>query len=262
MSTTTQTTVWELGDYDRVARDVIPAFGPELVAACKIGPGDRVLDVGAGSGNVAVEAAVAGATVVASDPAAGLLAIAASRARERGVELECVQADAQALPFADGAFDVVTSSVGVMFAPDHHAAASELVRVCRPGGRIGLINWTPDGTAGELFSVFARYAPAAGPPPAYWGSEPYVRGLLGAAVTNVEATTATLLKEFPSPDAFCEYYRRHFGPIIATYAELDSARHEELDRDFADFAARSNRGVAGGPAVYHFAYTRIVAERR
>ena len=136
--------LWASGDYPAVAAELIPALGPELVQACGIRPGDRVLDVAAGSGNAAIPAAVAGAIVTASDLTPELFGAGRRIAAERGVELEWVEADAEAVPFADNSFDVVTSCVGAMFAPHHQATANELVRVCRPGGTIGMINWTPE----------------------------------------------------------------------------------------------------------------------
>ena len=137
-------TVWALGDYHRFAKEMVWGVGPELVAACGIGPGQRVLDVAAGTGNVAIRAAEAGADVVASDLTPESLEAGRREAEERGVELEWVVADAQALPFADAEFDVVTSSFGAMFAPDHQKVADELLRACRPGGTIGLASFTPD----------------------------------------------------------------------------------------------------------------------
>src|SRR5829696_261588 len=171
---------WALGDYDRFARELVWGLGPELVEACAIGPGERVLDVAAGTGNVALRAAQAGAQVVASDLTRESLAIGERHARELGLEIEWVQADAQALPFADGEFDVVASAVGAIFAPDHQAVADELMRVCRPGGTIGMVNFTPEGNAADFFGALAPYAPPPPPgalPPVLWGSEQHVREL-------------------------------------------------------------------------------------
>ena len=159
---TSPSTVWALGDYHRFAKEMIWSIGPELVAACGIGPGQRVLDVAAGTGNVAIRAAAAGAEVVASDLTPESLAAGEREARALGVELDWVVADAQALPFPDASFDVVTSAFGAIFAPDHHAVARELLRVCRPGGTIAMLNFTPDGNAAGFFGALASYAP---PPP-------------------------------------------------------------------------------------------------
>src|SRR5918993_2630133 len=165
---------WALGDYHRFAKATVWQRGVELVEACGISAGQRVLDVAAGTGNTAIRAAEAGARVVASDLTPANFEAGRREARARGVELEWVEADAEALPFGDGEFDVVTSLLGAMFAPDHEKVADELVRVCRPGGTIGMINFTPEGLAAEFFGLFARYAPAPPPgalPPILWGSE-------------------------------------------------------------------------------------------
>jgi SAM-dependent methyltransferase len=151
--------MWALGDYPSVASQVIPELGPALVAASGVRRGDRVLDVAAGTGNAAVPAALTGARVVASDLTPELFAAGREFAARRGAELTWDEGDAEALPYPDGSFDVVLSCVGVMFAPHHQQAADELVRVCRPGGRIGLISWTPQGFIGELFRTMKPYAP-------------------------------------------------------------------------------------------------------
>src|ERR1700712_4180194 len=145
--------MWALGDYPAVATDVIAELGPVLVAASGVQAGDRVLDVAAGSGNAAVPAALAGARVVASDLTPELFAAGRQFAAGHGVTLDWVEGDAEALPYADSSFDTVLSCVGVMFAPHHQRAADELVRVCRPGGTIGLLNWTPDGFLGRMLAT-------------------------------------------------------------------------------------------------------------
>jgi ubiquinone/menaquinone biosynthesis C-methylase UbiE len=154
--------IWALGDYPAMATELVPELGQILTQACGVRPGDRVLDVAAGSGNAAIPAAQAGASVVACDLTPELLEAGERQARQRGVELQWQQGDAEALPFGDGEFDVVMSCLGVMFAPNHQASAGELVRVCRQGGTIGLISWTPEGFIGQLFAVMKPYAP---PPP-------------------------------------------------------------------------------------------------
>jgi ubiquinone/menaquinone biosynthesis C-methylase UbiE len=258
-------TVWALGDYERVARDLVAPFGPELVAACGIGPGQRVLDVACGTGNVALEAAAAGAEVTGCDLTPELLAAALRKARDRCLTVRWLPADAEALPFADAEFDVVTSSIGAMFAPDHAATAGELLRVCRPGGVIGLINWPPHSWSGAFFQVLAPFAPApVGPAPTLWGTERHVCELFGNAATVFDVAPGTLVVDhFESPDDLVRYYRANFGPVVAAYAGLagDSGRREALDRALADFARRSNRGTNGGPALYHLDYLRVVARR-
>src|SRR3954471_5680831 len=187
--------MWALGDYHAVATEIIPDLGPVLVEATHLGPGDHVLDVAAGSGNVAIPAAATGAHVVASDLTPELLDQGRADAVAAGVNLEWQGADAEHLPVDDDSFDVVTSCVGVMFAPHHQAAADELVRVCRPGGRIGLISWTPTGFIGQLFATMKPYVapppPGAQPPP-LWGDIEHVRELLGDRVTDIRASQQML----------------------------------------------------------------------
>ncbi|MGH3132669.1 MAG: class I SAM-dependent methyltransferase, partial [Gaiellaceae bacterium] len=147
--------MWALGDYDRFAKETVWELGPVLVEACGVSAGQRVLDVAAGTGNVAIRAAAAGAHVTASDLTPENFEAGRKEAAAQGVEVEWVEADAEALPFGDGAFDVVTSSLGAMFAPDHQAVADELVRVCRPGGTIGMLNFTPEGLISDFFGTLA-----------------------------------------------------------------------------------------------------------
>src|SRR5215218_8253231 len=177
--------MWASGDYPSMVETFLLPLGPRLVAACEIGPGMRVLDVASGTGNAAIPAAKTGSDVVASDLTPELFEAGRARAEVEGAELEWVEADAENLPFEDASFDVVMSSIGVMFAPHHQAAADELVRVCRPGGTIGLLSWTPEGMIGDLFRTMKPFAPPPPPgaqPPPLWGSEEHLRGLLGDRV--------------------------------------------------------------------------------
>lgn len=260
--------MWALGDYHAVAKTVTASLGTRLVGACGVGPGQRVLDVGAGSGNAAIPAAEAGASVVASDLTPELFAAGRREAARRGVELEWIEADAEALPFVDGEFDVVMSCIGAMFAPDHRAVAGELVRVCKPGGTIGMINWPPQGWVAEFFGVFARYAPPPSPgavPPTSWGSAEHLRELFDGRVSSLEVTTGSMVVDhFAGPLDLREYYKAHFGPTIATYAGLAETpeRVSALDRDFLEFAQRTNRGPTGGPAVFDYEYVIVVARTR
>ncbi len=174
-----------------VSRDLVAPFGPRLVEASGISPGQRVLAVGAGAGNVAIPAAERGASVVASDLTPELFDAGRREAAARGVELEWVEADAESLPFPDDEFDVVVSSIGAMFAPHHQAVADELVRVTRPGGVIGMINWTPASWTGHMFKMMAPYAPPPPPgaqSPLLWGDEQHVRKLFGERISSLELT--------------------------------------------------------------------------
>jgi ubiquinone/menaquinone biosynthesis C-methylase UbiE len=260
-------TAWALGDYHRFAKATVWELGTVLVEACRIAPGQRVLDVAAGTGNTAIRAAEAGAEVVASDLTPENFEAGRHEAAAHGVELEWVEADAEALPFGAGEFDVVTSSLGALFAPDHQAVADEMVRVCRSGGTIGMINFTPEGLISDFFGVLAPYMPPPPPgalPPPLWGSEEHVRELFGHRVDSLEMTRGEYVERAAGPHDYRELFKQTFGPVVATYASLadDPDRAAALDRDFLDFAKRANRGRPGGPAEYTYEYLLVVAGRR
>jgi SAM-dependent methyltransferase len=255
--------MWALGNYHAVATEIIPALGPVLVEATGIGPGDHVLDVAAGAGNVAIPAAATGAQVIATDLTPELLDQGRADASARGVRLDWQVADVEHLPFEDGTFDVVTSCVGAMFAPHHQQTADELVRVCRPGGRIGLIAWTPSGFIGQMFATMKPYVapppPGAQPPP-LWGDVAHVRELLGDRVTEVKASQQLLqVDQLADPETFREYFKSHYGPTIAAYRGLadDPVRTAELDQALVDLGARF-RSEDGGIS---WEYLLVVATR-
>ncbi len=246
---TTARTVWALGDYAKVADEVIPGLGADLTQAVRVSRGEKVLDVAAGSGNASFPAARAGAHVVAADITPELLEVGRQRAAEHGLhEITWREADAQALPFADASFDVVLSSVGVMFAPNHQSAASELLRVTRPGGRIGLAHWTPEGFVGQMFAVMKPYAPppalGATPPPK-WGDERHVRGLFGDGVDRFETSRRTVrVDRFDSARTFLDFFKSYYGPTILVYRRLagQPERAAELDAALVDLAERFGAG--------------------
>jgi SAM-dependent methyltransferase len=235
-----QRAMWAVGDYHKFATSSIWDFGPLLVAACGIGPGQRVLDVAAGTGNVAIRAAEAGAEVVASDLTPENFDAGRREAEARGVELEWVEADAEALPFADGEFDVVTSAVGAIFAPDHQKVADELLRVCRPGGTIGLLAVVPVGAALDMFGLLVRYAPdplIAAESPLQWGRPAHVRELFGDRVDSLVLEHRAFE---PNPLADVEFLKAHHPALVTLYRELEDEpdRAAELDRELADLATR------------------------
>lgn len=247
--------MWAMGDYPAVATEVIASLGPVLVAATGTGPGDRVLDVAAGSGNAAIPAALTGADVVASDLTPDLVETGRQTAAAAGATLRWAVDDAEHLPYADGEFDVALSCVGVMFAPHHQQAADELVRVVRPGGRIGLLSWTPGGFIGQMFATMKPFAPPPPPgaqPPPLWGDEGHVRSLLGDRVTDVVAETRALRVElFADGAAFRDFFKRTYGPTIAVYRSLadDPDRTAELD---AALAALGDAALTGGAMAWEY----------
>jgi SAM-dependent methyltransferase len=251
--------MWAMGDYPAVATEVIAALGPVLVEATGLGPGVRVLDIAAGSGNVAIPAARAGADVVASDLTPELVETG-RQASDLPISWEV--GDAEHLPYADGEFDAAVSCVGIMFAPHHQPAADELVRVVRPGGRIGLVNWTPGGFIGELFATMKPFAPAPPPgvqPAPLWGDEGRVRELLGDRVTDLGAEKRLLpVDRFADGASFRDFFKRTYGPTINVYRSLadDPGRAADLD---GELAALGDRYVDGG--VMPWEYLLVTARR-
>ena len=256
--------MWALGDYHAVATEIIADLGPTLVAASGIGAGHHVLDVAAGSGNVAIPAAATGAHVVATDLTPDLLERGATDAEQAGVGLTWEVADAERLPYDADAFDVVTSCVGVMFAPHHQEAADELVRVCRPGGTIGLVNWTPGGFIGQLFATmkpFAAPPPAGVQPPPLWGDVAHLRGLLGDRVTDLTAIQQLLrVDAFPEPSDFRDYFKANYGPTIAAYRAIadQPERVAELDQALVDLAERNRQPDGSLAWEYLLVVARVV----
>lgn len=258
--------MWALGDYPEVASLLIPDLGALLVDACGVKAGDRVLDVATGSGNAALPAAAAGADVVACDLTPELLASGRAEARRQGLRLEWREADAESMPFADGSFDVVLSCVGAMFAPHHQECADELVRVCRPGGTIGLVNWTAEGFVGQMLATMKPYmapAPPGAQPPPLWGDEEHVGRLLGDRVTDLAMRRESVtVDSFIDPEAFREYFKARYGPTVATYRGIaeDPARVAALDHDLDDLARRHDRGTTS--LVLGWEYLLLTARRR
>ncbi|MFD8224557.1 class I SAM-dependent methyltransferase [Streptomyces massasporeus] len=259
--------MWAQGDYPSLAAEVIPELGAVLVEACGVRSGERVLDVAAGSGNAAIPAALAGADVVASDLTPELFEAGRAAAEKQGAHLTWQEADAEALPFGDAEFDTVLSCVGVMFAPHHQQAADELVRVCRPGGTIGLLNWTPQGFIGRMFATMKPYAPPPPPgaqPPPLWGDEDHVRAILGDRVTDVRAERRTVrVDRFETPEAFRDYFKERYGPTISVYKNIagEPERTAALDAALVDLARDGDLGTGPGGTVLEWEYLLLTARR-
>lgn len=258
--------MWTLGDYPAVATEIIPSLGPVLVEACGIKADHRVLDVAAGAGNAAIPAARTGADVVASDLTPELLAVGHRAAQAQGVDLEWVEGDAESLPFPDADFDVVMSCVGVMFAPRHGTAADELVRVCRPGGTVGVLSWTPEGFIGQMLAAMKPFAPpppVGAQPPPLWGQEQHVRDLLGDRVSGLSARRRTLaVDQFVDADAFGDYFRAHYGPTIAVYRAIadDPDKVAGLDAALVELVHRFDLGGEGATRL-EWEYFLVTAQR-
>lgn len=257
--------MWASGDYPEMVDTFLTPLGPRLVEAAGIGPGIEVLDVAAGTGNASIPAATAGATVTASDLTPELFEAGRAQAQAAGVELEWVEADAEQLPFADASFDAVISTIGVMFAPRHQAAADELVRVCRPGGTIALLCWTPQGMIGELFKAMGPFAPTPPPgaqPPPLWGGEEHLRELLGDRVEFEHLERDTLeVTAFPQPADFAAHFKTLYGPTIAVRANAErEGRVAALDAALDEVFAGANRGSAD-KARFEMEYLLAVGRR-
>lgn len=256
--------LWALGDYRTIADEVVAPLGPLLVEASGIHAGDRVLDVAAGTGNAALAAAGVGATVVASDLCPQLLEHGRRFAAAHGIAVDWREANAEALPFDHDRFDAVLSCIGVMFAPHHQRAADELVRVCRPGGTIGVLSWTPEGFIGRLFATMKPYVappPAGVSAPPLWGNEDHVRALFGDRVINVTTERRRLLVDrFENGARFRDYFKANYGPTIAAYLGIgeDSARVDALDADLA----RLGDDALAGSSIMEWEYLVVVARRR
>jgi SAM-dependent methyltransferase len=240
--------MWASGDYPSMVETFLLPLGPRLVEACRIAPGMRVLDVGAGTGNASIPAAQRGATVTASDLTPELLEAGRRRADGAGVELEWAEADAERLPFEDESFDAVISSIGAMFAPFHERVADELVRVCRPGGTVGLLSWTPEGMIGALFRTMGPFAPpppAGAQPPPLWGSEEHVSELFGdrVALRTLERDTLEVTA-FAHPRDYGEHFKARYGPTIAARKNAaKDGREGEFDAALDAFCDEWNGGT-------------------
>jgi SAM-dependent methyltransferase len=257
--------MWASGSYDTMVETFLLPLGPRLVQAAGIASGERVLDVAAGTGNASLPAAVAAARVTSSDLTPELIEAGRRRAEAAGVTLEWAEADAEHLPFADGEYDVVMSSIGVMFAPHHQAAADELVRVCRPGGRIALLSWTPTGMLGALFATmkpFAAPPPPGSQPPVRWGDEEHLRALFGGRVVFHTMRREVLeITAFERPRDYGTHFTSYYGPTIAVRANAErEGRATEFDDALATFCEKWNRG-GGGRARFEQEYLLAVGTR-
>jgi len=257
-----QQAAWSSGDY-AVVGTTLQIVGELLAEACNLNWDERVLDVAAGNGNATLAAARRGSRVTSTDYVAALLERGAERARAEHLEVTFEVADAEALPFEDASFDAVLSTFGVMFAPDQSKAASELLRVCRPGGRIGLANWTPRSLIGQMFKVLGRQLPP--PPgvqlPSLWGDEAHLSTLFSHAVADIAVTSRLFNFRYRSAAHFIEIFRTWYGPVHKAFAALPADKAATLEHELTELLNALNGNTAGA-LVVPSEYLEVVITRR
>lgn len=257
-----QQATWAAGDYATIGI-TLQIVGESLCEAVDLRAGSKVLDVAAGNGNCSLAAARRWCDVTSTDYVESLLEAGRRRAAAERLPMEFREADAEALPFGDGSFDVVLSSFGVMFTADHQRSAAELLRVCRRGGRIGLANWTPPGFAGQLFAVVGRHVPppAGLTPPSKWGTEEYVTQLFGPGASDITVTPRTFVFRYKSPEHWLDVFRTWFGPVHNAFNALPLDGQKNLERDLLDLIAAFNRS-GDATMVVPGEYVEVVVTRK
>ena len=255
--------VWMSGDYAHFATFLLPG-SMDFFSSLRIQPGERVLDVACGAGQLSLPAARSGAQVTGVDIAGNLIQQARARAQAEGLSIRFEEGDAEELSFPDGAFDLVFSFIGAMFAPRPERAAAELVRVCRPGGRIAMGNWTPGGHVGQMFKVIGKHVPPPPlmPAPVLWGDEAVVRERLGPKVTDLRLTRRMFNFTYPFPPSqVVELFRTYYGPTNRAFAALDAEKQEALRSDLERLWAGANLASDGTTRV-DAEYLEVLAVRK
>jgi ubiquinone/menaquinone biosynthesis C-methylase UbiE len=257
-----QQKTWTSGNYAMVG-NLLVVMGERLCEAVDLRAGEKVLDVATGSGNTALSAARRFCQTTGIDYVPELIEQAKSRAQAERLEVSFEVGDAENLPYPDASFDVVLSTLGVMFAPDQEKAAGEMLRVCRPGGKIGLANWTPDGFIGQMFRTMGKHvAPPPGiKPPPLWGTEERVRELFGEGISSLEATRKSYAWRYSSAESFVEYFREYYGPTLKAFESLDEGGQEALARDLEELLEQWNSS-GDETLVVPSEYLEVVAVRR
>jgi SAM-dependent methyltransferase len=261
-TTAVQQAMWAKGDFAEVAPLVVPV-SEKLADSMQLLPDERVLDVACGSGNAALAAARrTWGNVTGADFVPALLERGRERAAAERLGVEFVEADAQNLPFGDGGFDATMSVFGVMFAPDHQRAADELLRVTKPGGRIGVASWCPDGGLQDLFATIVKHTggPPPGSPPVLWGAEDHVRELFGDSVTDLRSERLKSRQAFRSPEHYIDFFHDYFGPIQAAFETVGPEGEQALRSDLE--AVLENLSVGDQDAlVVEPEYLQVIAHR-
>lgn len=239
-----QVKIWTSGEYARIGNP-IAIMGELLCEAVDLRSGDDVLDVATGSGNTAISAARRFCNVTGMDLAPESVEHARRRAEAEGMEIAFEVGDAEDLPYPDASFDVVLSTIGVMFCPDQEATANELLRVCKPGGKIGLANWTPDSFTGNMLKTVGKHVPPPPgvKPPSLWGTEERLRELLGDEVSSLQTTRRTYNFRYPSVEHYVGWFREYYGPTVRAFAALDTEGQEALAGDLKELC--ESRNVSG-----------------
>jgi SAM-dependent methyltransferase len=256
-----QQKIWSSGDYGSIAWLTVP-LADVLCEAVDVRPGSTVLDVATGTGHVALAAARRFGDVTGIDYVPALVDTARKRAAAEGLSVDFQEGDAENLPFPDASFDFVLSAIGVMFTADHQRAADELARVCRPGGVIGMVNWTPTGFVGEMLKTVGKHVPPppdAKPPP-LWGTEEYVRELLGDRAAEWSFRTDAVAERFPSSEYFADFFIANYGPTLKASEALTDEKRAAFRDDLVALAERSNR-AGGDTATTDWEYLVAVATR-
>jgi ubiquinone/menaquinone biosynthesis C-methylase UbiE len=256
-----QQSAWSAGDY-AVVGTTLQIVGEELCEALDIRAGQKVLDVAAGNGNVSLAAARRWCDVVATDYVSALLDRARERAAAERLDIAFREADAEALPFSDGSFDMVVSTFGVMFTPDQERATAEMVRVCKHGGKIGLANWTPEGFIGQLFKIIGKHLPppAGVKSPALWGTRARLAELFEPHAASIKSAQRNFVFRYRSPEHWLDVFKSYYGPLLKAFAALDPAGQAALQRDLITLIGRFNR-VSDGSMVVPSEYLEIVITR-
>jgi SAM-dependent methyltransferase len=245
-----QHAAWSSGDY-AVVGTTLQIVGEQLCEALDLRAGQKVLDAAAGNGNASLAAAHRWCDVVSTDYVPSLLERGRARASAEGLNVEFKEADAEALPFADGTFDVVVSTFGVMFTPNQNQAAAELLRVCKSGGKIGLTNWTPDGFVGQMFKTIGKYMPppAGVKSPALWGTRGHLVEMFGPAAISIETELRNFNLRYRSAEHCLDVFKTYYGPMLKAFAALDEVKQNGLKDDLHDLIARMNKADDGTMVV-------------